>query len=84
MTDKNFIRNLCMAAGLFIAFLLLAPIKFGPVTPDSAPVTSAVENATATLDTTESVPTPEASATETAPVYLDVSMLELYLFLHIR
>ena len=55
-TDKNFIRNLCLAAGLFFAFLLVAPVKYGPSTtvleekPDHvSEVDSATEVATTTL-----------------------------------
>lgn len=38
-SDKNFIRNLCLAAGLFFAFLLIAPINFtAPAGTGPAPV----------------------------------------------
>lgn len=77
-SDKNFVRNLCFAAGLFFAFLLLAPIKFGPATPESpvsqveaasTTATAPVDNAAANLDF---APVSEESVALPAE-YLDVS-----------
>ena len=77
-SDKNFVRNLCFAAGLFFAFLLLAPIKFGPPTPE--PPAQQVEATTATAAASvDNVPTnlDTASVSEDSvsppAEYLDVS-----------
>lgn len=51
-SDKNFVRNLCLFGGLFFAFLLISPIRFGPApvpaqplavnTPDEPAITASV------------------------------------------
>ena len=78
-SDKNFVRNICLAAGLFFAFLLIAPIQFGPSTPkevSQAPLEAAASAsaAVASLETEpEKVAVPEA-VTSTPAEFFDVSL----------
>lgn len=88
-SNKNFGRNICLAAGLFFAFLLISPIKFGPVTPQTAiPKTPVTETAASSAATAAHQATATITATpdnttgpddiSSAAEYLDVSLADAY------